>query len=215
MRRSALFAAILLAAATAGAQQRFANASLNFSFVTPGANWQWRALPELSGATAGGGVWVVRGPAGEQFSVSVSQRGARKLDDAWMHELLRALQTDAAKHRYRIDRFRYEPATAPVFPSYRYSYVRTGGDGAQSFVDGCVAALARVYTIQYASRDRRLSDAFDKFVNSFAVVDKFETLRGSNRLNDPQRFPGMQAIGLDSRLGRPITPNGDPGDDAP
>lgn len=208
MRR--LFIAILFTAAAAHAQQRFSNTALNFSMETPDANWQWAPMNELTRDTSGGGVWMVRNPNGEHFSVSASQKGMFKIDENWMHEFMRALTEDGGRNGYRIEGFHYQKATAPIYPSYSYSYARVERDGSKVYVEGYVAALNRIYTMQYPSTNHALKQEFQKFVESFAVVDKFDTLRNGSASTGTAVFPGMPAIGLESSLGRPIAPNGVP-----
>ncbi len=205
-------ALLLLTAPAAFAQQRFASFKLNFSVQTPGPGWQWASAGDLEMNTRADGVWTVKAPNGESFLVSTSRKSSYRLTEPWMQGMERELAAEGARNHYRVTSFRYEPASFPIYPSYSYSYTRVDEHGTPSYVDGYIAVIDRVYTIQYVSRNRELLPQFRSFVDSFAVVDKFEAQRTSSTPqigNNPTPFPGLAVLGL-SNLGRTMAPNSAP-----
>lgn len=202
MRRSLLLIASLLIVAAMPVQQtRFVDRDLNFSVDTPANEWRWKQLGDHAS-------WVVTAPDGERFSVSVSGPGVARIDEAWMGELLRSVHRDASSHGDRIEDFQQLRATSPIFPSFSYSYTRIDKNGKRSFVDGWVAAAGRVYALQYASYARQSLGTFRAFVESFQVVDKFESQRAA-RGASTNGVTGAPPL-LTDVLGRPIAPNSAP-----
>jgi len=204
MRTLRLIIALLILTTPLLAQNRFINRDLNFSVLTPAPEWQWAQVPRTS---LGGceGIIVVSSPHGEQFSVSVSPTGKFRLDEATVYELQSTIRRDAADLGYSIADFHHIRSTSPIFPSYTYSYTRVGKDGKKSYVDGYLAAVNRVYTIQYASDARGSLDDFKRFVASFQIADKFEAQRGTGG-------PAMSPFGglpgaMKTALGQPMAPN--------
>jgi hypothetical protein len=185
------------------AQERFLDRTLNFSAQAPAPDWQWAHLPETK---LGGndGIIVVTNPKGEQFSVSVSPLGQFRLDEETIYELQTTIRHDAATLGYTISDFHRVRSTAPIFPSYTFSYTRIGKDGKVSYVDGYIAAVNRIYTIQYSSESRGSLDDFKRFVASFQIADKFEAQRGGGAAISP--FGGMP-LAMHTALGQPLAPN--------
>jgi hypothetical protein len=200
--RIAIALLILSTTLTLAAQDRFIDRALNFSVQGP-SEWKWA---QVARANLGGcdGIIVVTSPRGEQFSVSVSPTGTFRLDENTVYELQSTIRRDAADLGYRIADFHHIRSTSPIFPSYTYSYTRIGKDGKLSYVDGYLAAVNRVYTIQYASEERHAIDDFKRFVSSFQIADKFEAQRGGGPAMSP--FGGLPGA-MKTALGQPLAPN--------
>ena len=202
MRR--LVIALLVFATSISAQDRFINRNLNFSVATPASDWKWSSVPEkeLGGCD---GIVYVTSPRGDRFSISVTPTGKFKIDDSLLYEIQSTVRRDAAEAGYRIGEFHHIRSTSPIFPSYSYSYTRIGKDGKVMYVEGYLAAVNRVYTIQYASDSRGSLDEFKRFVASFQIADKFEAQRGTS---GPATSPFAALSGaMKSALGQPLAPN--------
>lgn len=199
--RRTLPALLLFAALTASAQERFVNRDLNFSVATPAAEWKWERL------STGAGVWLVTDPQrAERFSVTVSPPGRMSIDEQWMFEMIRFVQREAQAHSEKIEGFRFSRRTAPIYPSFTYAYERVAADGKRSYVDGYVAAVGRVYALQYASPARAAVTEFRSFIDSFQVADKFESQRAGRSAGAAQTMQSMiSAIG--APVGRVVAPN--------
>src|SRR5215212_8689116 len=91
---------VFVCTAAAPAQDRFVARDLNFSVATPGG-WIWSRLSE------GAGVWLVDSNGGERFTVTVSPPGKTVIDEAWILDMMRAVQKDAASHAERIEQLRF------------------------------------------------------------------------------------------------------------
>ena len=196
--------ALLLFTTSITAQDRFINRDLNFSIATPASDWKWSSLPqrELGGCD---GIVYVTSPRGERFSISVTPTGKFKIDDNLLYEIQSTVRRDAAEAGYSIGEFHHVRSTSPIFPSYSYSYTRIDKDGRVMYVEGYLAAVNRVYTIQYASDSRRSLDEFKRFVASFQIADKFEAQRGQG---GPATSPFAALSGaMKSALGQPLAPN--------
>ena len=196
--------ALLLLATPLAAQNRFLDRTLNFSVATPDAQWQWGQVPR---ANLGGceGIVVTTSPQGEQFTISVSPTGRFRLDENTLFELRSTIRRDAEEQGYHVTDFHHIRSTSPIFPSYSYSYTRVAKDGKKSYVEGYLAAVNRVYTIQYASDTRNLLDDFKRFVSSFQIADKFEAQRG---IGGPAISPfGGLPGAMKTALGQPLAPN--------
>jgi hypothetical protein len=204
MRTLQALIALFLLAAPLAAQDRFVDRNLNFSVLTPDAQWQWS---QVQRAYLGGceGIVVTTNPHGEQFTISVSPAGRFRLDENTLYELRSTVRRDAEASGYTIADFHHIRSTSPIFPSYTYSYTRVGKDGKVSYVDGYVAAVNRVYTIQYASNARGSIDEFKKFVSSFQIADKFEAQR-SPQGPAISPFGGLPGA-MKTALGQPLAPN--------
>jgi hypothetical protein len=196
--------ALLVLALPLAAQDRFVDRNLNFSVRTPAPEWKWAQVERthLGGCE---GIIVVSNPRGEQFSISVTPTGKFRLDENVVYELRSTIARDGANAGYRVADFHYVRSTSPIFPSYTYSYARIGKDGKVSYVDGYLAAVNRVYTIQYASESRSSLDDFKSFVSSFQIADKFEAQRG---MGGPavSPFSGLSGA-MKTALGQPLSPN--------
>lgn len=203
MRTARIVIALLVFAMPLAAQQRFVDRDLNFSALAPTADWTWAQVPR---AHLGGldGIIVATSPRGEQFSISVSPTGRFRLDDNTLYELQSTIRRDATDLGYRVAEFHHIRSTSPIFPSYSYSYTRIGKDGKVSYVDGYLAAVNRVYTIQYASDTRGSIDDFKRFVASFQIADKFEAQRG---VGGPAVSPFSMPGSMQSALGQAMAPN--------
>ena len=201
MRTVRIAIALLILATPLAAQERFVDRTLNFSVQGP-SEWKWAQVARTS---LGGcdGIIVVTGPRGEQFTVSVSPTGKFRLDENTVYELQSTIRRDALDLGYRIADFHHIRSTSPIFPSYTYSYTRIGKDGKLSYVDGYLAAVNRVYTIQYASEERHAIDDFRRFVSSFQIADKFEAQRGGPTMSPFGGLPGA----MKTALGQPLAPN--------
>lgn len=213
MRLRSSFAVVLLfASAILPASDRFEVASLNFGVSTPAHGWRWSKMKEERD-NPGGGACTVTSPDDEQFTVSASAPGMRPVTTKWMNEFRLSVEKQAAHDGTHISSFHFERATAPIYPSYIYSYVVSAKDGRTAYVDGYVATLNRTYTIQYPSANRRRLDDFHHFIQSFAVLDRLESQRGSAA--SPAAAAHFGNSGLDSTLGRTIGPNGQPAGTTP
>ena len=199
--RKALIASLFVLSAAAHAQERFLSRDLNFSLATP-AGWSWSRLSE------GAGVWLVSSAHGERFSVTVSPPGKTIIDEAWILEMVRAVERDAAAHGERVEQLRFTRRTAPIYPSFLYGYDRVTPDGRRTHLDGYVAAAGRVYALQYASASRAAGDEFRAFVNSFQIADKLESQRAARAAGGAETLRSF-AEALASPLGRSIAPNTD------
>jgi len=206
MRTVRLIIALLLFATSLTAQDRFVDRDLNFSVLAPATEWKWAQVPRKS---LGGcdGIIVVTHPSGAQFSVSVSPTGKFRLDENTIYELQSTIRRDASDAGYRVSEFHHIRSTSPIFPSYTYSYTRVGKDGKVSYVDGYLAAVNRVYTIQYASDTRGSIDDFRKFVASFQIADKFEAQRGTGGPAISPFGGGLPGAAMKTALGQPMAPN--------
>jgi len=202
-----LWLAVLLLPLSLGADDRFTSSSMNFSVATPGRDWQWQLVGSSDG---GGGVWAVDGPAGEQFSISVSSIGYFRISETWLRAFGAEIVRDGARHGYRVEAFHCDHRDSPLRSSYSFSYVRVDAGGERSFVDGYIGATNRVYTLQYISRSRAALLEFRRVVDSFRIADKLQAQRGSAMETGATTFPGLAALGLDTFLSRPIAPNGTP-----
>lgn len=200
LRRS-LAVLFLLVATAATAQNRFVNRDLNFSLATPAPGWKWERLSTAAG------VWLVTGSHGERFTVTVSQPGQMIIDDQWMMGMMRSVQRDALTRTETIENFRFVRRTAPVYPSFSYEYERVAADGKRSYVDGYVAAVGRVYALQYASTERGAMPQFQTFIESFQVADKFESLRAGRAGGAATgAIQGMMSA-MAAPVGRTVAPN--------
>jgi hypothetical protein len=196
--------ALLLFAVPLLAQERFVDRQMNFSVAPPSTDWQWSQVTKdaLGGCD---GIVVTTSPKGERFSVAVSPTGRFRLEESTMYDLLSSIRRDAARAGYKIADFHHVRSTAPIFPSYTFSYTRIARDGKVTYVDGYLAAANRVYTLQYASSSRTSLDDFRRFVSSFQIADKFEALRsGGGPSSSP--FAGLPGA-MKSFLGQPLGPN--------
>jgi hypothetical protein len=199
--RRTLLALMFLAAASATAQDRFVNRDLNFSVVPPAADWKWDRL------SSGGGVWVITNPQRtERFSVTTFAAGKMTIDEQFMLEMMRSVQRDAVLHSEKAENFRYARRTAPVYPSFTYTYDRVGADGKRLYIEGYVAAVGRVYALQYASTARAAKDEFQAFVSSFQVADKFESLRAGRSSGAATSMQSMMTA-MAAPIGRVVAPN--------
>ncbi|HKO56739.1 MAG TPA: hypothetical protein VJ276_12765 [Thermoanaerobaculia bacterium] len=198
--RRLLAALLMFAASAAVAQERFVNRDLNFSVATPAAEWKWERL------SAAAGVWLVTDARGERFSVTVSPPGKMSIDEQWIFEMIRFVQRDAQAHAEKIEGFRFSRRTAPIYPSFTYAYERVTADGRRSYVDGYVAAVGRVYALQYASGARTAMTEFRTFVDSFQVADKFESQRAGRAAGAAQTMQSMISA-LGAPVGRVVAPN--------
>jgi hypothetical protein len=200
------FATFVLFALAAAAQDRYVDRTLNFSVATPAPEWTWAQVDRSNHEALGGcdGILVVSSPHGDRFSVAVSPTGRYRLEEATMYDLVMAIQRDGRRNGYKVADFHHVRSTAPIFPSYTFSYTRIGRDGKVSYVDGYLAAANRLYTIQYASSSRKSLDDFRRFVGSFQIADKFEAMRGSGAITSP--FAGLPGA-MKSFLGQPLGPN--------
>jgi hypothetical protein len=203
MRIVRFIIALVVFAMPLAAQERFVERDMNFSVNTPAAEWKWARVPR---ARLGGleGIYVVTNPRGEQFSISISGTGRYRLDENTVYEIQSTLRRDGANQNYQISDFHYIRSTAPIFPSYTYSYTRTGKDGKVAYVDGYLAAANRIYTIQYLSDSRSSIDDFKRFVSSFQIADKFEAQRG---IGGPAVSPFSSPGAMQSALGMAMAPN--------
>ena len=204
MRTVRIVIALLALAMPLAAQERFIDRNLNFSVLTPAPDWKWAQVERthLGGCE---GIIVASNPRGEQFSISVTPTGKFRLDENVVYELRSTILRDGANSGYRVADFHYVRSTSPIFPSYSYSYSRIGKDGTVSYVDGYLAAVNRVYTIQYASASRGSIDDFKRFVASFQIADKFEAQRG---MGGPAVSPfGGLSGAMKTALGQPLSPN--------
>lgn len=200
-RRTLLALLVFVAAGAVSAQERFVNRDLNFSVVAPAADWKWDR------PSSRGGVWVVTNPQRtERFSVTALAAGKMTIDEQFMLEMMRSVQRDAALHAEKAENFRYVRRTAPVYPSFTYNYERVGADGKRLYVEGYVAAVGRVYALQYASTARGAADQFQSFVSSFQVADKFESLRAGRSAGGATNVQGMMSA-MAAPVGRVIAPN--------
>jgi hypothetical protein len=199
--RRTLLALLVFAASAAVAQDRFVNRDLNFSVATPAAEWKWERL------SAAAGVWLVtNAQSTERFSVTVSPPGRMSIDEQWMFEMKRFVQRDAQAHSETIEGFRFSRRTAPIYPSFTYAYDRVAADGKRSYVDGYVAAVGRVYALQYASAARASATEFQSFIDSFQIADKFESQRAGRSAGAATTMQSMiSAIG--APVGRVVAPN--------
>lgn len=188
----------LVCSLTAHAQQRFVSRDLNFSLATP-TGWTWSRLSQAAG------VWLVDSASGERFTVTVSPPGKTVIDEAWMLEIMQAVQKDATAHGERIEQLRFTRRTAPIYPSFTYGYDRVSHDGHRTHVDGYLAAAGRVYALQYASAARGASDQFRAFIDSFQIADKFESQRAARGAGAETMKSFVAA--MSTPLGRPVAPN--------
>lgn len=195
MRRIAVLVFTLLPV-VAAAGERFVNRDLNWSAVAPDG-WQWSEVrPKQS--------WVALGPRGERFTVYASAVTRARLEESWLTELLPSITRDAAANGVRIDHYMQRRATAPLFPSLRYSYTRVSPDGKQTFIDGYVACSGRMYSLEYSSPSRESLPEFQAFVRSFQIVDKFASQRAARASQASATRANPTATDV---LGRPIGPN--------
>jgi hypothetical protein len=190
---------VLLAALSASAQERFISRDLNFSVATPGG-WSWSRLSE------GAGVWLVAAGDGERFTVTVSPPGKTVIDEAWILDMMRAVQKDASQHAERVEQLHFTRRTAPIYPSFVYGYDRVTRDGRRTHVDGYVAAAGRVYALQYASAARAAGDRFRAFIDSFQIADKFESQRAARSSGGADTLKSF-ASAMAAPLGRAVAPN--------
>jgi len=196
MRRVAVLVFSLLSISTA-AQERFVNRALNWSAVAP-QGWQWSEVRPNQ-------TWVARGPRGERITVYASAATRARVEESWLTELLPSINRDAAADGAQIRHYMQRRATAPLFPSLRYSYTRVSADGKQTFIDGYVACSGRMYSLEYSSPSRESLPEFQAFVRSFQIVDKFASQRGARA---SQAASGLPQNGTATDvLGRPLGPN--------
>jgi hypothetical protein len=185
------------------ASERYTNEKLNFSVVTPGADWEWSPVAN----DAADGIWAVTAPRGDRFSVAVSEVGRYRLSEDWIVEMQRDVRREAQHSGGRIEQFHHERAGSPIFPSFSYSYIRIYRDGRKAYVEGYIGATNRIYTLQYSSYDRELVTQFRQFVASFQLADRLEGQRAPNTRTGVEVFPGTRKTGMSAALGVPIAPN--------
>ena len=194
-----LITAVMLAAAAAG-EDRFVSAPLNFSVALPTPEWSWTP-PGANGVSA-------RSAGGDELLVWASPEKKNHLTESWVRDLLRNAATEAARSGARIESARIELASAPIQPSFRFSYVTVASSGKRTFIYGYAAAAGRAYVLQVASPDRQSLALFDAFVKSFRVRDKVDALRGGGAT---PLSPSAVAQNIDNPIGRPVSPNSTPG----
>jgi hypothetical protein len=185
-------------AATAMGQDRFTSAPLNFSITMPTPEWSWASLTDPNRVAA-------RTSDGNELVVWVSPESRNHLTESWVRDLVRNAATEAGAAGGRLESVRLELASAPIQPSYRFSYVRVGQGGERTFIYGYAAAAGRAYVLQVASPDRQSLALFNSFVSSFRVRDKVGALRGGGA---PPDVSASIVQSIDNPIGRPISPNG-------
>ncbi|HJW95939.1 MAG TPA: hypothetical protein VJ901_20190 [Thermoanaerobaculia bacterium] len=196
--------ALLLFATSLTAQDRFTDRDLNFSIATPASDWKWSTVAHKELGEYDG-VLYVSDPHGERFSITVTPTGNFKVDEHLLYAVQTTLRFDAEAAGFHIGEFHTMRTTSPIFPSYTYSYTRIDKNGKVMYVEGYLAALNRIYTIQYASESRNAMDDFKRFVASFQLANKFEAQRGGT---GPATSPFASISGaMKSTLGQPLAPN--------
>jgi hypothetical protein len=187
----------LLVATPAVAEDRFTSGHLNFSIAMPTPEWSWSAVPDSNRVSA-------RTADGDELVVWVSPEKRNHLTESWVRDVMRNAAKQAAADGARIESARIELATAPIQPSYRFSYVRVGKGGEKTYIYGYAAAAGRAYVLQVASPDRQSLALFNAFVSSFRVRDKVAAMRG----NGAPPGPAASIVqNIDNPIGRPISPN--------
>jgi hypothetical protein len=204
MRTVRIALALLVLATSLAAQDRFIDRNLNFSVATPASDWTWSTVDRKELGEYDGILYVTN-PLGERFSVTVTPIGNFKIDEHLLYDVQSTLRFDAAADGFRIGEFHHVRRTSPIFPSYTYSYTRIAKDGKVLYVEGYLAALNRIYTIQYASESRKAIEEFKRFVASFQIANKFEAQRGGT---GPATSPFASITGsMKPSVGIPMAPN--------
>jgi len=197
MQTRLLVACAVLLAIPAVGQDRFTSGPLNFSITMPTPEWSWSSAPEPNRVQA-------RATGGQELVVWASPDKKNHLTESWVRDLMRNAATEAAATGARLESARIELASAPIQPSYRFSYVKVGKGGERTFIYGYAAAAGRAYVLQVASPDRQSLALFNAFVDSFRVRDQVSALRGGGT---PPDFPASIVQNIDNPIGRPISPN--------